>query len=201
MTTTADSVAAESPRTYFRRHLRNHTSSPDDLTWYLDQAVPRFAGSAEVRLAVEELVNRLGDFLGFSTDRADRDEYSVWASPGGQQFMVWTMESSRVVACVGAGSHARDRMLASLTVGSDDQLTCLYVVCGATQERLLNEAVSLRRASRHVRLVSVNALTELARLADSAALTHDQIVTVLRPASALADAAIALLPSGATRRQ
>ena len=69
--------------------------------------------------------------------------------------------------------------------------------CAAPHERLLNEAVSLRRASRHVRIVSINALTELARLADSATLTHDQIVTVLRPASALADAAIALLPSAA----
>lgn len=200
MTTPADSVAAESPRQYFRRHLRTHTSSATDLTWYLDQSVPRFSGSAEVRLAVEELVDRLGDFLGFSTDRNDRDDYSVWASPTGQQFMVWAMESSRAVACVGAGSHARERMLASLTVGSDEQVTCLYVVCGAAHERLLNEAVSLRRASRHVRIVTIDALTALARMADCAALAHDQIVTVLRPASALADAAIALLPSTAARR-
>lgn len=201
MTPPADSVAAESPRQYFRRHLRTHTSSATDLTWYLDQSVPRFSGSAEVRLAVEELVDRLGDFLGFSTDRNDRDDHSVWASPTGQHFMVWTMESSRAVACVGAGSHARERMLASLTVGSDEQLTCLYVVCGTAHERLLNEAVSLRRASRHVRIVTIDALRALAGLADSVALAHDRIVTVLRPASALADAAIALLPASAARRR
>lgn len=200
MTTPADSVAAESPRQYFRRHLRTHTSSVTDLTWYLDQSVPRFSGSAEVRLAVEELVDRLGEFLGFSTDRNDRDDYAVWLSPTGQQFMVRTMESSRAVACVGAGSHARERMLASLTVGSDEQVTCLYVVCGTAHERLLNEAVSLRRASRHVRIVTIDALAALTRLADSVALGHDQIVSVLRPASALADAAIALLPAAARRR-
>ena len=56
----------------FRRHLQHHTSTAADLTWYLDQSVPRFAGSAEVRLAVEELVDRLGIFLGFSTARARR---------------------------------------------------------------------------------------------------------------------------------
>ena len=98
MTTPADSVAAESPRQYFRRHLQCHTSSAADLAWYLDQSVPRFAGSAEVKLAVEELVDRLGDFLGFSTSRTDDDEYSVWASPTGQHFIVWTMDATRVVA-------------------------------------------------------------------------------------------------------
>jgi hypothetical protein len=194
VTILADSVASESPRQYFRRHLQGHTSTSADLAWYLDQSVPRFAGSAEVRLAVEELVDRLGDFLGFSTSRAEADEHSVWASATGQHFIVWTTDFTRAVARVGAGSHARDRLLASIAVGSDDLLTCVYVVCGALDERLLNEAVGLRRASRQVRLISIDALATLTRLAEAGALGHDQVVAVLRPASALADAAIALLP-------
>ena len=132
--------------------------------------MPRFTGSAEVRLAVEELVDRLGDFLGFSTSRADADEHSVWASVTGQHFIVWTMDSTRAVARVGAGSHIRDRLLASIGVESDDLLTCVYVVCGAVNERLLNEAVGLRRASRQVRLITVDALLALTRLAESGAL-------------------------------
>jgi len=194
VTTLADSVASESPRQYFRRHLQGQTSTSADLSWYLDQSVPRFAGSAEVRLAVEELVDRLGDFLGFSTSRAEADEHSVWASATGQHFIVWTTDSTRAMARVGAGSHARDRLLASIAVGSDDLLTCVYVVCGAVDERLLNQAVGLRRASRQVRLISIHALATLTRLAEAGALGHDQVVTVLRPASALADATIALLP-------
>jgi hypothetical protein len=194
VTILADSVVPESPRQYFRRHLQCHTSTAADLTWYLDQSVPRFAGSAEVRLAVEELVNRLGDFLGFSTSRADADEYSLWASATGQHFIVWTMDSTSVVARIGAGSHTRDRLLVSTAVETDDQLTCVYVVCGAANERLLNEAVGLRRATRQVRLVTVEALAALTRLAESGALAHDHVVTLLRPASALADATIALLP-------
>lgn len=200
MTILADSVALESPRQYFRRHLQGHTSSAADLAWYLDQSVPRFAGSAEVRLAVEELVDRLGDFLGFSTSRADNDDYSVWASATGQHFLVWTTDSARAVARVGAGQHARDRLLASIAVGSDDLLTCVYVVCGAVNERLLNQAVGLRRASRQVRLITVGALAALTGLAESGALAHDHVVTLLRPASALADATIALLPPPTRRR-
>ena len=200
MTILADSVASESPRQYFRRHLQCHTSTAADLTWYLDQSVPRFTGSAEVRLAVEELVDRLGSFLGFSTSRADADEHSVWASVTGQHFIVWTTDSTRAVARVGAGSHIRGRLLASPGVESDDLLTCVYVVCGAVNERLLNEAVGLRRASRQVRLVTVDALLALTRLAESGALDHDHVVTLLRPASALADATIALVSPPPRRR-
>ena len=200
MTRLAESIAPESPRQYFRRHLHSHTSSASDLAWYLDQSVPRFAGSAEVRLAVEELVDRLGDFLGFSTSRLDADEYSVWASATGQHFIVWTIEATRVVACIGAGSHTRERLLASIPVRGDDQLTCVFVVCGVVNERLLNEAVGLRRASRHVRVITVDALAALAGLAESAVLSHDQIVSLLRPASALADATVALVPPPARRR-
>ena len=126
MTILADSVVPESPRQYLRRHLQCHTSKPADLTWYLDQfQLPRFAGSAEVRLAVEELVDRLGDFLGFSTSRDEDDDYSRWVSATGHQFIVWTMDSARAVAHVGAGAHARNRQMASIAVGSDDLLTCV----------------------------------------------------------------------------
>ena len=200
MTTPADLVALESPRQYFRRHLQCHTSSAADLAWYLDQSVPRFAGSAEVRLAVEEVVNRLGDFLGFSTSRTDDDEYSMWASPTGHHFIVWTMDATHVVGRVGAGAHTRDRLLASIAVDSDQRLTCLYVMCGVVNERLLNEAVGLRRASGHVRLLTIDALSALTELAELGTLTHDQVVSVLRPASALADATVALLHSPPRRR-
>lgn len=194
MTVLADSVASESPRQYFRRHLQGHTTSAADLSWYLDQSVPRFAGSAEVRLAVEELVDRLGQFLGFMPTRADGEEHSVWASVTGQHFIVWTMDSTRAVARVGAGSHTRDRLLASIAVDRDDQLTCLYVLCGTANERLLNEGVGLRRVTGQTRLIGVHALQALAVQAERASVSHDQVVAILRPASALADATVGLLP-------
>jgi hypothetical protein len=104
------------------------------------------------------------------------------------------------VARVGAGAHTRDCLLASIAVDSDERLTCLYVVCGAVNERLLNEAVGFRRASGHVRLLTIDALSALTGLAESLTLTHDQVVSVLRPASALADTTIALLQHPPRRR-
>ena len=55
MTWLAGADQVETPRQFFRRHLLRHTATATDLTWYLEQSIPRFSGSGEVRLAVEAL--------------------------------------------------------------------------------------------------------------------------------------------------
>jgi hypothetical protein len=192
-------AALESPRQYFRRHLQRQTSAAADLTWYLDRSVPQFAGSAEVRLAVEEIVDRLGEFLGFSTTRGEQDDHGVWRSAGGHVLLVRVLDAAGLVAAIGAGLHARDRALASPGVERADAVSCLLVVCGQADERRVNEAVALRRASLHARIIGIGALTDLAGRAEAAQLGHEQIVTLLRPASALADAMMGVLAGPAPR--
>lgn len=194
MTFIADGgVSADPPRLYFRKHLEQHTARAVDLVWFLDQSVPKFAGSAEVRLAVEELIDRLGVFLGLSPTRDDDSEYGVWSSPDGAYLVVMAVDPAHAVPSVSAGLHVRDRLLATIAVASEEQLTCLYVVCGTANERLLNEAVHLRRASRHVRFISVEALMRLAGLVETGKVSTEQAVAVLRPPGALADQVVALL--------
>ena len=194
MTLLADGgVNADSPRLYFRTHLEQHTTKVVDLVWFLDQSIPKFAGSAEVRLAVEELIDRLGVFLGLAPTRDGDSDHGVWSSPDGAYFLVMAVDATCGVPSVSLGLHARDRLLASIAVTSEDQLSCLHVVCGTANERLLNEAVQLRRASRHLRFVTVDALMQLAGLVEAGKMSTNQAVAVLRPPSALADSAVALL--------
>ena len=187
-------VNADPPRLYFRKHLELNTSKAEDLVWFLDQSVPKFSGSAEVRLAVEELIDRLGFFLGLTPTREDDNDYSVWSSPDGAYLVVMAVDAARAVPSVSAGLHLRDRLLTSIAVASEEQVTCLHVICGTANERLLNEAVHLRRASRHVRFITVDALMRLAGLVETGKVTTDQAVAaVLRPPGALADQVIAIL--------
>ncbi len=190
---TAFGGSAESPRLFFRQHLEQHTNCGADLVWFLDQSIPKFAGSAEVRLAVEELIDRLGGFLGFTATRDGDSDHGLWSSPDGSSLLVMAVDPVRAVASISVALHARDRMLGSVAVESEDQLTCLHVVCGTPTERLLSDAVHLRRATRCVRFVTVDALTRLTGLVESGQLSTGQAVSVLRPSSALADPAIALL--------
>lgn len=196
MTFLADGgVNADSPRLFFRNHLQQQTARAVDLVWFLDQSIPKFAGSAEVRLAVEELIDRLGFFLGLTTARDDGSgsDHGIWSSPDGTCLVVMAVDPTRAVPSVSAGLHARDRLLASVAVASEQQLTCLHVVCGTANERLLNEAVHLRHATRHLRFISVDALMRLAGLVEAGHVSSEQAVAVLRPPSALADPVVALL--------
>jgi len=184
------------PRQWFRGYLRQHTTGTADLTWYFIQSVPRFGSDPEVQLAVEELVDQLGRILGFETNRDDDDAGSaVWVSPAGAHLLVWIVDAASAAARLGKIGHARDAILASVQVPTDDRLTCLCVVCGAANQRLLTEVLDLRRQSAHVRLVGIDALIRLAETSERGGLSHDEVVALLRPASPFADGVVSLLTS------
>ena len=194
MTFLADGGArVDSPRLYFRKHLEQHTARAADLVWFLDQSLPKFAGSAEVRLAVEELIDRLGHFLNLTASRDGEGDHGLWSSPDGACLIVMAVDPARAVASVSAGLHLRDRLLGSVAVASEDRLTCLHVLCGTTNERLLNEAVHVRRAARYVRFITVDALMRLAGLVETGKVSAEHALAVLRPSSTLADAVVAVL--------
>jgi hypothetical protein len=193
VTGVAATALAESPRQYFRRHLQQHTLASSDLVWYLDESVPGFAGSAEVRLAVEELVDRLGEFLGFGVGRDDTQPYAVWTSPLGPRLVVRVDSGARAIATMASALHCRTQLRATLDVARDDDLTCLYALAGTCDERLLDEAVALRRASRQLRLITIPSLLSLAGAVERGRLAHRGALDLLRPASALADAVVDLI--------
>jgi hypothetical protein len=189
----AEERGAWSPREWFRGYLRRHTTSTADLTWYFVQSVPQFGSDPEVRLAVEELIDQLGRILGFDAARDEDAERAVWTSPAGWHLVVWVLDSQTAAARLGQVSHARDAVLASVQVPTDDRVSCLCIVCGPANHRLLAEVLDLRRQSAHVRLVGVDALMRLAEIIESGRLSHDDVVALLRPASPFADSLISLL--------
>jgi hypothetical protein len=187
--------AADSPREYFRAFLQQHAPRLSDLAWYFDQSLPRFGGDAEVRLAVEELVDHVGRLLGFTTSRREEDDHSTWSSPAGSHLLVWAVDQATAISRVGQCGRAKDAALAILSVPTADRVTALLVVCGPAPARLLDDAVVLRRTANQVRAVSVASLRTLASLVENQRISHDDALLLLKPASALADPLIALLES------
>jgi hypothetical protein len=70
--------------------------------------------------------------------------------------------------------------------------TCLLVLCGDVNQRLLDDTVALRRASDHVRLVTVDSLRVLASLVEGRVVTGEGARLLLSPPGAFADPMIAL---------
>ncbi len=192
---TSAGIAAgtESPRAYFRRYLGEHVLRSSDLGWYFDQSLPHFGESDEVRLAVEEIVDRLGSLIGFEISRADDASHAVWTAPGGHQMLVWVLDRGTAVAGIGQAARARDTRLASEQVTPWTEVSCLLVICGAANPRSLSEAMVLRRAGDHQRFATVDALRELAEMHERGHVSHETVLAVLKPASAFADPLVALL--------
>ncbi len=183
----------ESPRRYFRRFLGEQAPRASDLGWYFDQALPRVGENDEVRLAVEELVDQVGRFLEFEVTRDDESRHAVWSSKTGHQLLVWAVETATALAEMGQATRARDERLTSEHVTRWTDVSCLLVVCGRQNQRLLGDAIVLRRVGDHVRLCTVDGIRALADLHERGLVVHDDVLTVLRPASPFADPLVALI--------
>ena len=182
-----------SPRDRFRRLLRDRAGCTDDVVWYLDQAIPTFATDPQVRLAVEELVDHLGRFLQFSPERDEHLGCSTWTSTTGARLAVVVEDPVVARTRLPQFARLRDGVLTSGTIHLESQVSVLCVVCGEDPRGSLEEALTIRRASDQLRLVTLGGLVTLARLVESGQVTHLAAVQILRPARALADPLIALL--------
>jgi hypothetical protein len=185
-------IAAETPREYFRRFLSQHAPGAPELAWYFDQALPRFSEGAEVRLAVEELIDQIGRIAGFDVVRGEADGYGVWSAPSGWHLLVWVLDGATATRQIGHAGRARDAWQAGATAPAGARGTCLLVLCGEVNHRLLDDTVAVRRASDHVRLITVDSLRVLASLVESRVVTTDGARILLSPAGAFADPMIAL---------
>jgi len=188
----ADAVSA---RDRFRTFLSEHVTTAHALRYYVDEALPQFADDPQVRLAMEELVDHAGRLLGFEVARDDEWTWSVWRSPGKARLIVRVDRAAGAAASL--GQFARQRDIVALAEGDSplEHMTGLTVVCGELQRRLLEDAVVVRRAADHMRLVTIDALMRLVTRARAGHASHADAATILRPASALVDPLIALFES------
>ena len=176
---------------------------PPISPWYLDQSVPRFAGSAEVR------AGRRGSWSTASaTSWGSRPRAPTTTStrcgppPTGQHFIVWTMDATRAVARVGAGvahprppagvDRRRQRRAADVPLCRvrRGERAAAERGCGASPARPRHVRLRHRR-----RVVGSDRAGRVGR-----ARRTTRWCRVLRPASALADATVALLQLPPRRR-
>jgi hypothetical protein len=189
---------AETPREYFRRFLRSRATRPSDLQWYFDQALADFGQIADVQLAIEELADRLATLIGFGTVREPGDDHAVWSSDG-FHLIVWVLDMPATVARLSTLSQQRDRAAQALGAASLDRVSCLIVLGGAINQRLLQDTVMLRRVQDHVRVVTAGGLMALGALIERGALGLEDARCLLRPATALADSIISVADRASTR--
>jgi hypothetical protein len=187
----AEEEAAD-PRVRFRRHLTAVATRVADLAWYLEQSAPRFK-EAEVRLAVEELIDHLGRLMGFDVRRYPEENCAVWALDARSRLLVRPVDADEANVRLGALVLARDALAAAGALDDPRAIACVAVVCGDLRSvRAPDAAVLLGRMMGQVRLVTLDALVVLGRACEGRALSPADAVELLQPVDPFADRLIAL---------
>ncbi len=162
-----------------------------EAVWYFEQVRPRLPGDEQAQLAAEEVLDHVGRLMGFETARLDDAAVSTWSSPSGLRMRVALVHTREAVVGLSRATRACDTLdHERARPGTPDGLLC--VVCGDDSRDALEQALELRRMSRPVRLVGVNAVLALADSLEASALSHDLAAAALAP-GASADGLISAL--------
>jgi hypothetical protein len=194
-----DAPGNETPRERFCRYLQENVRAVGQLRDYVEECL-RSSGEQYSR-ALQDLVNRLGQFLGFDVTfgryqgvvgKLGFDGY--WASPAGFHVVaevktseVYAVKTSALVGYV-------DGLISERQIPAWDVALGLYVVGRPDPEvGTLEHAIVAERRTHQLRVVSVESLLSLAELLQDYDVTHDDILAVLRPSSPTVDAIVDLL--------
>ena len=171
--------AEDAPRVRFRRFLATRMGGVEEGAWYLETVRPRLADE-QALLAAEEVVNHLGRLMGFEAARQGESAVSTWSSSSGAQMRVAIVDAGDAIAAFSRAARACEALdVASAREGRPDGLLC--VVCGDDRRHALEQALEVRRMSRSVRLVSIDALLALARSVEAATIPHDLAAAAVAP--------------------
>jgi hypothetical protein len=187
-----DPADEDSPRLRFRRFLADRMGGVAEAAWYVEQSAPTFSTDPEARLVVEELLDHLARLMQFDAAHDDETGLSVWSSPSAPPLVVSAMDTGDAIGRLGPILRGSDQLRADGRLPAAPAHGTLVVLCGEVRPRLVEQALTLRRVSQPVRLVSLEALLSLARAQDSGSLAHEVVAALLQPAL-LADPLIARL--------
>lgn len=194
-----DTPGSETPRERFRRYLQENVREVGQLRDYVEECL-RTSGEQYNR-ALQDLVNRTGQFLGFTVQfgryqgvvgQLGFDGY--WASPSGFH-IVAEVKTSEVYAAKAATLVGYvDGLISERQIPSWDVALGLYVVGRPDPElRTLEHAIVAERRMHQLRVVSTESLLSLAELMQDYDVTHDDILAILRPTSPMVDAVVDLM--------
>ena len=196
-----DTPGNETPRERFRRYLADNVVEIGEIRDYVGECL-RVSGDMHYR-ALQDLVNHTGRFLGFdvvfgryqgTVNQIGFDGH--WKSPTGFHIIVevkttdaYAIQTKTVVGYI-------DALISAKEIPSWEDALGLYVV-GRPDASLkqLDNAIVAEKRTGHLRIVSVESLLAIADIASSYGVSHETILTLLRPSGPRVDPIVELITS------
>lgn len=194
-----DTAGDETPRERFRKFLQTNVTKVDELRDHIEECL-RTPGPQYNR-ALQDLVNHLGRFLGFSvtfgryqgvTNELGYD--GLWLSPTGF-FVVVEVKTTEVYAVKTASLVGYvDGLISEKSIPSWESALGLYIVGRPDPEvRQLENAIVVEKRADQLRIVSVESILALADMMSSYEVEHQDILPLLLPSGPKVDPVITLM--------
>jgi hypothetical protein len=194
-----DAPGDQAGRLRFRDYLQRRVEEVGQLRDYIEECL-RNTGDRYNR-ALQDLVNRLGEFLGFKVTygRYQGVQGQIgfdghWQSATDYHLVVEVKTSTAYTIPTDVLLGYINGLISQRTIASEDQALGLYVV-GRPDAKVqeLERAIVGERRTQRLRVISLDALLTLAETMDEYGTTHEDILEVLRPSGPRIDGIVSLL--------
>lgn len=194
-----DTPGQHTARERFRLFLQETVTEVGQLRDYIDECL-RLSGEQYFR-SLQDLVNHLGQFLGFSvtygryqgvTNQIGFDGH--WVSKTDFHIVVEVKSSETYPIKTSTLIGYVDHLISDRKIASWDSTLGLYIVGKINPEiRNLENAIVAEKRTSQLRVISVDSLMSLAELMQDYDVTHEDILAIFRPISPKLDTLVELI--------
>lgn len=194
-----DSSGDDTARERFRSFLRENVGEVGQVRDFIEECL-RNSGP-QFNRALQDLVNFLGEFLGFqvkfgryqgTTNEVGFD--GLWQSATGFHLVVEVKTTETYAIKTATLMGYVDHLISYSTIPNWDSALGLYVVGRPDPEiTQLQNAIIAEKRSEHLRIISVESLLSIAELMNQFDVAHEDILTILRPGGPTVDPIVDLM--------
>ena len=194
-----DSVGENTPRERFRRWIKQNVTEAGQLRDYIEEAL-RNSGNQYNR-ALQDLVNYIGEFLGFEVTfgrykgvRNDIGYDGIWKSPTGFYIVIEVKTTDAYSIRTSVLTGYIDELISDHKIPDWEHAMGLYVV-GRPDSALiqLKNSIIAEKRTDQLRIISTDSLLSLAELKNEYDITHEDILSILKPSGPVIDDVVEII--------
>lgn len=182
-----DSPGLNTPRERFRKFLKENVGQLGILRDYIEECLRHTED--QYNRAFQDLVNHLGEFLGFKVEfgryRGVQGEIGfdgLWKSPSGLSIVVEVKKTEAYAIKTSTLLGYINELVSEKKIADPDHVLGLYVIGRADPETSQLEKTIIADKKTHIlRVVSVESLLSLAELMRDYNISHEDILTIIKP--------------------
>jgi len=195
-----DAPETDCPRERFRKYLTKTVQSVSDLREYIEACLRK--PDDQYNRALQDLVNRLGELLGFDVEfgryrgiPGEIGHDGLWKSSTGLYLIVETKTSEVYAVKTATLIGYIDSLISEKRVPDWDHALGLYIIARPDRELAqLDNSIIAEKRTHQLRVTSVEALLQLTELKLEYEETgHEGVLTLLRPSGPRIDPLVKLM--------